>query len=144
MDNNSCYNLQVQSCYLFACGKWELKNKNIEYSSPRPVFDINSSLFWSRRIFEVLLTVPPSFAMATVIAIDLSVSMIRDIKIKDTNESFTLLQLATHGVNVLLDYLAVHSKLEFVAVVSVFLDCHSGLSGGEAEGWALPLPLLKF
>lgn len=57
--------------------------------------------------------------MATVIAIDLSVSMLRDIKIKDTKESFTLLQLATHGVNVLLDYLAVHSRLEFVAVVSV-------------------------
>ena len=29
--------------------------------------------------------------MATVIAIDLSVSMLRDIKIKDTKESFTLL-----------------------------------------------------
>lgn len=75
--------------------------------------------------------------MATVIAIDLSVSMIRDIKIKDTNESFTLLQLATHGVNVLLDYLAVHSKLEFVAVVSVFLDCLGGSSGGDAVGSGL-------
>jgi len=59
--------------------------------------------------------------MATVIAIDLSVSMLRDIKIKDTKESFTLLQLATHGINVLLDYLAVHSRLEFVAVVSIYL-----------------------
>lgn len=57
--------------------------------------------------------------MATVIAIDLSVSMLRNMKIKDTKESFTLLQLATHGVNVLLDYLAVHSRLEFVAVVSI-------------------------
>lgn len=56
--------------------------------------------------------------MATIIAIDLSVSMLRDVKMKDANDSHTLLQLATHGVNVLLDYLAVHSKLEFVAVVS--------------------------
>ncbi|CAH1737670.1 unnamed protein product [Aphis gossypii] len=61
--------------------------------------------------------------MATVIAIDLSVSMLRDIKIKDTKESFTLLQLATHGVNVLLDYLAIHSKLEFVAVVTFSSTC---------------------
>lgn len=69
--------------------------------------------------------------MATVLAIDLSVSMLRDIKIKDTKESFSLLQLATHGVNVLLDYLAIHSKLEFVAVVSIKLllsTIHSGLN----------------
>lgn len=56
--------------------------------------------------------------MATVIAIDLSVSMFKKIKIPDTKESYTLLQLAEHGVNTLLDYLAVHSRLEFVAVVS--------------------------
>lgn len=71
--------------------------------------------------------------MATVIAVDLSVSMIRDVKIKDTNESFTLLQLATHGVNVVLDYLAVHSKLEFVAVVSVFSRVRAGRYHGQRE-----------
>ncbi|XP_050432103.1 integrator complex subunit 14 [Adelges cooleyi] len=63
--------------------------------------------------------------MATIIAIDVSVSMMRDIKIKDTKESFTLLQLAIHGVNVLLDYLAVHSKHEFVAVVTFSSSCET-------------------
>ncbi|VVC42326.1 von Willebrand factor, type A [Cinara cedri] len=61
--------------------------------------------------------------MATVIAIDLSVSMIKKIKIPGTKETYTLLQLAEHGVNTLLDYLAVHSKLESVAVVTFSHTC---------------------
>ncbi|VVC30981.1 Hypothetical protein CINCED_3A003117 [Cinara cedri] len=61
--------------------------------------------------------------MATVIAIDLSVSMIKKIKNPETNETYTLLQFAEHGINTLLDYLAVHSRLELVAVVTFSHTC---------------------
>ncbi|XP_050541175.1 integrator complex subunit 14 [Daktulosphaira vitifoliae] len=61
--------------------------------------------------------------MATILAIDVSVSMMRTVKIKDSKEKYTLLQLAIHGANVLLDYLAVHAKLEFVAVITFSSTC---------------------
>ena len=50
---------------------------------------------------------------------DVSLSMTRPITFADTSESYSRLNLGIHGINVLLDYLAIHSKLEFVSLVSV-------------------------
>lgn len=58
--------------------------------------------------------------MPTVIVIDVSLSMTRPITFADTSESYSRLNLGIHGINVLLDYLAIHSKLEFVSLVSYF------------------------
>ena len=57
--------------------------------------------------------------MPTVILLDVSLSMIRPVIQADTGESCTILQLAIHGINFLLDYLTTHLKLEFVSLV-----CH--------------------
>jgi len=56
--------------------------------------------------------------MPTVIVIDVSLSMTRPVILADTGETYSCHQLAVCGINVLLDYLAVHSKLEFVSLVS--------------------------
>lgn len=56
--------------------------------------------------------------MPTVVVVDVSLSMSLPVTIPDTSETFTSLQLAVHGINSLLDYLASYSKLEFVALVS--------------------------
>jgi len=56
--------------------------------------------------------------MPTVIVVDVSLSMTRPVILPDTGETYSCHQLAVCGINVLLDYLAVHSKLEFVSLVS--------------------------
>lgn len=57
--------------------------------------------------------------MPTVIVLDVSLSMMRPVGLSENGEgTFTRQNLAVHGINTLLDYLAVHSKLEFVALVS--------------------------
>lgn len=56
--------------------------------------------------------------MPTVIVIDVSLSMTRPVPVPDSVETYSKLNLALHGVNTLLDYLAVHSKLEFVALIA--------------------------
>lgn len=57
--------------------------------------------------------------MPTVIALDLSLSMLYEVSSFETGEKHSRLELAIHGINTLLDYLSVHSKLEYVAIVSV-------------------------
>ncbi|KAK6624424.1 hypothetical protein RUM44_011283 [Polyplax serrata] len=56
--------------------------------------------------------------MPTIILLDVSLSMIRPVNQAESGESYTILQLAVHGINFLLDYLAVHLKLEFVSLVT--------------------------
>lgn len=62
--------------------------------------------------------------MPTVIALDVSLSMRRVVLASganDTlpNEQLTRHHLAVHGINALLHYLQVNSKLEFVSLVSL-------------------------
>ncbi|XP_071439840.1 integrator complex subunit 14 isoform X1 [Hetaerina americana] len=56
--------------------------------------------------------------MPIVIVVDVSLSMTRPVTILETGEVFQRQHLAIHGINTILDYLAVHSKLEFVALVA--------------------------
>jgi hypothetical protein len=56
--------------------------------------------------------------MPTVIVIDVSLSMTRPVFLPETGETHSHQHLAVCGINILLDYLAVHSKLEFVSLVS--------------------------
>lgn len=56
--------------------------------------------------------------MPTIIALDVSLSMIYKVSGFETGEKHSRLQLAIHAVNILLDYLSIHSKLEYVAAVS--------------------------
>lgn len=56
--------------------------------------------------------------MPTIIAVDVSLSMVYRVIGFESNEKHTRLQLAAHAINTLLDYLALHSKLEYVAIVS--------------------------
>lgn len=44
--------------------------------------------------------------------------MIRPIVQSESGDTCTILQLATHGINFMLDYLSTHLKLEFVSLVS--------------------------
>lgn len=56
--------------------------------------------------------------MPTVILIDVSLSMSRPVPTSDTTETHTRHTIATAAVNTFLDYLNVHAKLEYVALVS--------------------------
>lgn len=59
--------------------------------------------------------------MPTVIALDVSLSMTREVPATNNNtneDPITYHQLAVHGINELLTYLSKHSKLEFVMLVS--------------------------
>lgn len=57
--------------------------------------------------------------MPTVILLDVSLSMAQPVVVPDSEKvNLTRKTLAIHGLNVFLDYLAAHSKLEFVALVS--------------------------
>lgn len=55
--------------------------------------------------------------MPTVILLDVSLSMTRPVQLSDGTET-TRKQLAVHGINAFLDHLSVHSKLEFISLVS--------------------------
>lgn len=64
--------------------------------------------------------------MPTVIALDVSLSMRRPVlgggsSENNQTEQITRHHLAVHGINALLHYLQVNSKLEFVALVSSFV-----------------------
>lgn len=64
--------------------------------------------------------------MPTVIALDVSLSMRRVVLSNGMNdglqnEQLTRHHLAVHGINALLHYLQVNSKLEFVSLVSSIL-----------------------
>ena len=63
--------------------------------------------------------------MPTVILLDVSLSMTRPVAVPDCTEEYQRRHLAIHGVNALLDYCSIHTKLEFVSLVS----CHLCLSG---------------
>ena len=65
--------------------------------------------------------------MPTIVLLDVSLSMARPVAAQDSGETYTRLQLAIHGINTLLDYFNVYSKLEFVSLVSTRLtvDVHS-------------------
>ncbi|KAI5718797.1 hypothetical protein M8J76_000464 [Diaphorina citri] len=63
--------------------------------------------------------------MPAIIAIDVSLSMARQIVSPDSDSSdlCTYLQLAIHGTNSLLDYFSTHAKLEFVALTAFSSTC---------------------
>nr|XP_018911693.1 PREDICTED: von Willebrand factor A domain-containing protein 9-like [Bemisia tabaci] len=56
--------------------------------------------------------------MPTVIVLDVSLSMACPVANSESGEVYTRLQLAVKGINSLLDYLALHCKLEFVALMT--------------------------
>lgn len=58
--------------------------------------------------------------MPTVIALDVSLSMTREVPAANNSneEGLTYHQLAVQGINEFLSYLSKHSKLEFVCLVS--------------------------
>lgn len=56
--------------------------------------------------------------MPTVILLDVSLSMSRPIPSSDTTETQTRLTIATAAINTFLDYLLVHAKLEYVALMT--------------------------
>lgn len=56
--------------------------------------------------------------MPTVIALDLSLSMLRNVRSPSVGDPLTYHQLAVHLINEFLDYLAANSKLEYVSLVS--------------------------
>lgn len=56
--------------------------------------------------------------MPTVILLDVSLSMSRPVPSTDNSENHTRLTIATAAINAFLDYLTVHAKLEYVALVS--------------------------
>lgn len=58
--------------------------------------------------------------MPTVIVIDVSLSVTRPVILPETGETYNRQQLAVCGINTLLDFLAIHSKLEFVSLVSSY------------------------
>ncbi|XP_039278310.1 integrator complex subunit 14 isoform X2 [Nilaparvata lugens] len=60
--------------------------------------------------------------MPTIVAVDVSLSMAQPVAL-ESGETFTRLQLAIHGINTLLDYFSLYSKLEFVAVVAFSSAC---------------------
>lgn len=59
--------------------------------------------------------------MPTVILLDVSLSMTRPVQLPEGNET-TKKQLAIHGINTFLDHLSIHSKLEFISLVSFCLN----------------------
>ncbi|XP_013195024.2 integrator complex subunit 14 [Amyelois transitella] len=56
--------------------------------------------------------------MPTVLLLDVSLSMSRPVPTCDTTESHTRLSLASAAINTFLDYLSLHSKLEYVSLVT--------------------------
>ncbi|XP_038209261.1 integrator complex subunit 14 [Zerene cesonia] len=56
--------------------------------------------------------------MPTVILLDVSLSMSRPVPSSDSTESQTRLTIASAAINTFLDYLCVHTKLEYVALVT--------------------------
>lgn len=56
--------------------------------------------------------------MPTIIALDVSLSMTRALPGASSQDSITFHQLAVQGINQFLNYLAKHSKLEYVSLVS--------------------------
>ncbi|OQR70415.1 UPF0464 protein C15orf44-like, partial [Tropilaelaps mercedesae] len=57
------------------------------------------------------------FTMPTVLLIDASLSMCRPVELADRPEPMQLRHLAVDGLNHLLQYLAIHCKLEFCSIV---------------------------
>lgn len=57
--------------------------------------------------------------MPTIILFDVSLSMTRPVQISENSET-TRKQLAVNGLNTFLDHLSVHSKLEFISLVSSY------------------------
>ncbi|XP_041974308.1 integrator complex subunit 14 [Aricia agestis] len=56
--------------------------------------------------------------MPTVILLDVSLSMSRPVPLTDNPENHTRYTIATAAINTFLDYLAIHAKLEYVALVT--------------------------
>ena len=59
-----------------------------------------------------------SVKMPTVFLLDVSLSMSRPVDMPDCTQEYQRRHLAIHGINTILDFLAEHSKLEFVSLVS--------------------------
>lgn len=61
--------------------------------------------------------------MPLAIVLDVSLSMSRIVNSPEEAEEYQRKHLAIHGINVLLDHLNAHSKLEFVSLVSQLIPC---------------------
>lgn len=55
--------------------------------------------------------------MPLAIVLDVSLSMSRVVSTPDEDEEYQRKHLAIQGINILLDHLNAHSKLEFVSLV---------------------------
>lgn len=55
--------------------------------------------------------------MPTLILLDVSLSMSRPVSMPECSEEYQRRHLAIHGINTLLDYMAVNSKLEFTSLI---------------------------
>lgn len=55
--------------------------------------------------------------MPTVFLLDVSLSMTRPITVPDSTEPFQLRHLAIHGLNFMIDYMSMNTKLEFSALM---------------------------
>lgn len=67
--------------------------------------------------------------MPTVILLDVSLSMSRPVPTSDATETHTRFTIATAAINTFLDYLSIHAKLEYVALVS-FSSLYEGKQCG--------------
>lgn len=56
--------------------------------------------------------------MPTVILLDVSLSMSRPLPTSDTTETHTRSSIASTAINTFLDYLCIHAKLEYIALVT--------------------------
>lgn len=56
--------------------------------------------------------------MPTVILLDVSLSMSRPVPTSDATETHTRFTIATAAISTFLEYLSVHAKLEYVALVT--------------------------
>lgn len=56
--------------------------------------------------------------MPTVLLLDVSLSMSRPVQTAEPTENHTRYTLACASVNIFLDYLSIHAKLEYVALVA--------------------------
>ncbi|KAK3917692.1 Integrator complex subunit 14 [Frankliniella fusca] len=61
--------------------------------------------------------------MPTIVLLDVSLSMARPVSVPDSGETYSRLQLAIHGINTLLDYFNVYTRLEFVSLLTYSSLC---------------------
>ncbi|KAI8429932.1 hypothetical protein MSG28_000401 [Choristoneura fumiferana] len=82
--------------------------------------------------------------MPTVILLDVSLSMSRPVLTLDPTENHTRLTVAAAAINSFLDFLSMHSRLEYVALVTFSSICEVAVPfTRDFENIRLKLPLLE-